>query len=106
MQSPIYNSMNKVDRGDEVGPNQFQEKAKRLVVEHYNSTLDIVDTELERITKDDVYVVWFVKVLQNWKALVSTDKAKGVYYEITYNGDTMSSYVDQYLKTDNLTVED
>ena len=49
------------------------------------------------IKPDDMYIVWFCKTLQNWKALVS-----GVhiteYIEVTYNGDKQELYVDVYTK--------
>lgn len=57
---------------------------------------------------DDLYVVWFSKTLQNWKALVSTDAfdefedLKGSYFEVTYNGDKNETYVDLYIKVDNV----
>ena len=50
-----------------------------------------------KITPEDMYIVWFCKTLQNWKALVS-----GVhipeYIEVTYNGDKQEVYVDVYSK--------
>ena len=54
--------------------------------------------------KFDVYVVWFCKVLQNWKALVSTTLPDGMYYELTYNGDKDELYLDAYKKFDNITI--
>ena len=52
---------------------------------------------VNEITPDDMYIVWFCKTLQNWKALVS-----GVhiaeYIEVTYNGDKQEVYVDVYSK--------
>lgn len=51
---------------------------------------------------DDVYIVWFSKTLQNWKALVSTNVSDGMYYEITYNGDKKETYLDAYKKFDNI----
>lgn len=53
----------------------------------------------------DLYVVWSVKVLKNWKTLVSTDKFDGVYFEVTYNGDTGEAYVDEYRKSRNTVVK-
>lgn len=50
----------------------------------------------------DFYVVWSVKVLQNSKALLSTDKADGLYFELTYNGDKKEMYVDVYEKRENV----
>lgn len=55
---------------------------------------------------EDFYVVWFAKVLQNWKALVSTDLVPGQYFEVTYNGDREESYVDWYQKSGNEAIAD
>lgn len=57
-------------------------------------------------TPADVYVVWFSKTLQNWKALVSTMLPDGMHYEITYNGDASETYLDAYKKFDNVCVKD
>ena len=54
-----------------------------------------------QITVDDVYVVWFCKTLQNWKALASTTVPDGMYYELTYNGDKDEMYLDAYKKCEN-----
>lgn len=56
-------------------------------------------------TQDDVFVVWFCKVLQNWKALVSTSLNDGMYYEVTYNGDKEEYYLDAYKKWQNLKID-
>lgn len=55
---------------------------------------------------NQLYVVWFSKTLQNWKALVSTDAAAGCYWEVTYNGSSEETYVDTYKKEANLKVKD
>lgn len=81
----------------------MQEKAKQIVVDYFNSHVDVTDEK--KITKDDVYVVWFCKTLQNWKALVSTNVSDGMYYEITHNGDKDETYVDVYKKWNNFTVK-
>lgn len=54
------------------------------------------------ITNDNVYIVWFCKTLQNFKALVSTDIEDGMYYEVTYNGDKKELYLDAYKKQENV----
>lgn len=56
------------------------------------------------LTENDIYIVWFSKTLQNWKALLSTDLHDGLYYEVTYNGDKHSAYVDTYKKQTNTVV--
>lgn len=55
------------------------------VVKYTNEHLD--KTDKKQITKDDVFVVWSCKTLQNNKALLSTNIFDGMYYECTYNGD-------------------
>lgn len=52
----------------------------------------------------DVYLVWYCKTLQNWKALASTTLPDGRYYEATLNGDKHEMYLDTYVKEDNRVV--
>lgn len=79
-------------------------KAKRFVVEYYNSRVD--KTDAFQLTEDKVYIVWFSKTLQNWKALLSTTTPDGMYYEVTYNGDRREAYVDAYKKWENKCISD
>lgn len=77
----------------------YTEIAKRLVREYIDSRVDKTDNFT--ITDDQIYIVWFSKTLQNWKALVSTTIPDGMYYEVTYNGDKKEAYIDAYKKFDN-----
>lgn len=79
-------------------------KAKRLVVNYYNSRVETTD-DFE-ITEENVFIVWFCKTLQNWKALVSTTVSDGMYYEVTYNGDKQETYLDAYKKWENVRIVD
>lgn len=79
-------------------------KAKKLVKDYYNSHVDVTNNVV--LTEDDVYIVWFSKTLQNWKALVSTNVPDGMYYEVTYNGDSKETYLDVYKKWDNNCIPD
>lgn len=82
------------------GPSlNYQEGAKIFVVNYYNSKVEVTDNF--QLTVDDVYVVWFAKTLQNWKALASTTVHDGMYYELTYNGDKKELYIDAYKKFEN-----
>ena len=74
----------------------MMEKAKQLVVDFFNE--EVEKTDGFTLTVDDVYIVWWSKTLQNWKALVSTTVSDGMYYEVTYNGDKDEIYVDAYKK--------
>lgn len=79
-------------------------KAKRIVVEYFNSTVEKTDNV--KLTEEDVYIVWFSKTLKNWKALVSTNISDGMYYEITYNGNRKETYLDAYKKWENKCIPD
>lgn len=79
-------------------------KAKQLVVNYYNSRVERTD-DFE-ITEENVFIVWFCKTLQNWKALVSTTVSDGMYYEVTYNGDKHETYLDAYKKWENVRIVD
>ena len=81
----------------------MQEKAKLIVMNYFNEHIEIIDNKV--ISIEDVYIVWFCKTLQNWKALVSTTVSDGKYYEVTHNGDKDETYVDVYKKWDNFVVK-
>ena len=81
---------------------EFRKLAVDTVVDYTNKHLD--KTDGEKITADNVFVVWQVKVLQNNKALLSTTLFDGMYYECTYNGDKNELYVDCYKKWENFCV--
>lgn len=83
---------------------KFMDKAKRLVVDYYNNRVD--KTDGFKLTEGDVYIVWFSKTLQNWKALLSTTVSDGMYYEVTYNGDKKEAYLDAYKKWENKCIPD
>ena len=82
---------------------KFLEICKREVVKYANDLLDKTDNK--QITEDDVYVVWSSKVLQNNKALLSTNLCDGMYYELTYNGCKKELYFDVYKKWENKCIE-
>lgn len=71
--------------------------AKAAVVAWYNE-----HNAPAKITMDDVYIVWFCKVLRNWKALAGTHNSDGMYYEITFDGNYDLVYFDAYKKWQNV----
>nr|DAG80585.1 MAG TPA: hypothetical protein [Caudoviricetes sp.] len=81
----------------------YQKIAKEIVLNYANKHIDKTDNV--QITLDDVYIVWFCKTLQNWKALLSTTLPDGMYYEVTYNGDKKEAYLDAYKKFENQRID-
>ena len=76
---------------------KFVEFSKNAVRNYVINHLDKSDT----VPNFDVYIVWYCKTLQNWKALLSTTLFDGMYYELTVNGDKDEAYLDAYKKWDN-----
>lgn len=78
----------------------FDAIAKAIVEQYVLEHLDKSD----EVPVFEVYIVWRVKVLQNWKWLLSTSLPDGMYYELTFNGDKKEFYLDAYKKFENRTI--
>ena len=81
----------------------YQKIARKIVLDYTNEHIDKTDNI--QITLDNVFIVWFCKPLQNWKALVSTTLPDGMYYEVTYNGNKKEAYLDAYKKFENRKID-
>ena len=76
---------------------EFLSKAIDIVAEYTDEHLDKSDDAPQY----KIFVVWYCKTLQNFKALLSTTLFDGMYYEVTYNGDKEEFYLDAYKKFEN-----
>lgn len=76
----------------EANPESF----RKTFVEFYNQ--EIADFDIGKIAESDVYIVWFCFILGNAKALISTTRPDGMYYELTYNINKKELYIDMYKK--------
>nr|UWD67759.1 MAG: hypothetical protein [Bacteriophage sp.] len=86
------------------GMAHFESVCKNKLVEWYNQSDNINHgtNDFQPITRENVYVVWACKTLQNYKALLSTTvSGDGIYAEYTYNGDKQEMYEDVYKKASN-----
>lgn len=86
-------------------PTDFQQRAKLMVVE-YMDRLFAQNRPGETPPTYEVYVVWFAKTLQNWKAILGTTLPDGRLFELTYDGDKKMTYFDAYVKMDNFPIPD
>jgi hypothetical protein len=106
----LYEDISEYDKD----PDRFLKNAKLMVVGSYNSTHPadqmyhwfdgngLEHIERDELTVEQLYIVWFSKTLKNWKALISTSRpGDGLYFEVTYNGEKLETYVDTYVKEDN-----
>lgn len=77
----------------------YQLLAKSALLEYYNTCMN---DQKDEITLNDIFVVWFSKVLRNWKAMISTTRQDDLYYELTFDGEKNQLYIDVYLKKKNV----
>lgn len=81
--------------------NDFRSTAKKAVAEYWNASKSLIKKYGE-VTARKVYVVWQVKALQNFKALLAVNvEGDNMYFETTYNGDANVLYLDAYRKVAN-----
>ncbi len=82
----------------------YTERAKRLVRQYIIKHLDKSDPS----PKFEVYVVWFVYILGNWKAILASTLFDDMYYEVIYNDDGVKSetYLDAYKKFESVCIPD
>ena len=83
-----------------VKKNTSMDERAKAIVRHYiinrrHASASFKEDDFE------VFIVWKVKALQNWKWLISTDLLDAMYYEVTYNGDKREFYLDAYEKYEN-----
>lgn len=81
---------------------KFLSKCVDLVADYTDEHLD----KSGKLPQYTVFVVWYCKTLQNFKALLSTTLYDGMYYEVTYNGDKKEFYLDAYKKFENRCVKE
>lgn len=85
---------------------KFLELAKQKVATYANGLLFDKRGTVEEIKPENVYVTWFSKTIQNYKALLGVLlDGDGHYYEVTYNGDLKEMYLDVYDLQDQDTYE-
>ena len=84
---------------------KFMALAIDAVVEYFNTQADSTDKN-NKITENDVFIVWMCKTLGNNKALLSTTVPDGMYYEFTWNGTKNEGYLDAYKKWKNVVVKE
>lgn len=79
----------------------MDDRAIDIVNNYIAKRMNQTDTD----TNFEVYIVWKCKTLQNWKWLISSTLADGMYYEVTYNGDKKEFYLDAYKKVENVCIK-
>lgn len=80
----------------------LEEQARQVVYLYAKNDLSAVDRNII-LQREQVKLVWFSKMLQNWKAMVFIPDFPSEYYEVTFDGDAQEIYLDVYRKVDKVT---
>lgn len=85
-------------------PDRFLAQAKKLVRDNYNEHHGGDDGEPPLVV-DDLYIVWFTKVLTSWRAQVQSTVVRGLLWMVTYNGPKSDAYIEVFRKINNTSVK-
>ena len=77
---------------------------KTSVARYYNERRSKGDSGID-ITAGDVIIVWYCYILGGWKALATTEIQDGMYYELTYDKEKNSLYLDAYKRWENVVID-
>ena len=80
---------------------EFEVKCKNALVKILKEKYQFGDG----LTIKDLHLVWFAKVLGNFKCLIIDLLPNGRYYECTYNGAKDELYIDIYDKQHNIVLK-
>jgi hypothetical protein len=78
--------------------------AKKLVSDNYNRHHDIERTS--PLFPEDIYIIWYAKLLTNWKALLGTPEIRGLLWMVTYNGFKHDAQIEIYKRVNSVTVRE
>lgn len=73
----------------------MESRERRAIELVYNNFADYISSG------ENLKLVWFCKVLQNWKAIVADVSEGGSLFELTYSGDNKDTQIDMYDKLKN-----
>lgn len=82
-----------------VNPDKYLMRAKEVVLENYNGHRD--PAKSQPLTLDDVFIMQFSEVVRSWKAIVTSPVARGLLWEVSYNGFNRETYIDVYSKVNS-----
>lgn len=83
-----------------------QDTARFFVMVYINDQRKSRGENRHKFKEEEVFLVWFSKTLENWKALVATSFEDNLYYEVSHSGAKKETYVDVYDKLDNVVFTD
>ncbi len=90
-----------VNNSTRLSQEEFVSFSKRMIQRYYYTEL----FGYSIVSSDEIFLVWYCKTLQNYKALLGVTGQYGEYFEVTYDGDRNKVYLDIYKKDKNIVTE-
>jgi Family of unknown function (DUF6275) len=100
--SPSMLGERKYEKSAAQDPDRYLSMAKKLVADNYNASHN--SSRTPSLSLDDVYIIWFTKLLASWKAVVASTAVRGLVWIVSYNGPRNEAYVEVYKRVNNVTV--
>ncbi len=83
------------------GLDRFLMTAKTVVSENYNGHRRPGQAKIQ---PSSVFIIWYAKVLGNWKAIVGSPAAKDLLWSVTYDAEKDVIYLDFYKTITNVVI--
>ena len=80
---------------------EFIDKCKDRVLDYIKENGLVIDPYSIIMGREDVYIVWLCKILQNHKGLFLASINNSPYFEFTYNGDAKILHMNVYKKEEH-----
>lgn len=84
----------------------LQETARIHVFRYVRKQTEGTPQQGQLTSMDQVRCSWFCKLLGGWKACVVTNLDDDTYYEVTHDGERRVTYLDAYVKFDQVVIPD
>jgi hypothetical protein len=89
------------NRNPRLDLDRFLTKAKTVVADNYNKHRK---PEHDRIPANSLEVVWYTRLLDSWKAVITTPAVKSLLWMVTYDDSTGKTHLEFYKKLTNVVI--
>lgn len=83
----------------------FKDRLDKAIRLSYGVIKSMYETPID-FNLDGMFVIWYCKTLQNWKAILSANFDGAPLVEVTYSGDKQDTNIDVYKKIESVRIPD
>jgi hypothetical protein len=71
----------------------------QAVCNNFNGSRD--ETKVAALTLDDVFIISYSRIMQNWEVFITSPVAKHLFWQVTYNKYKNELYMNVYQRISN-----